>query len=270
MSSPGLARLLLGQPERGDVRRAERRARDVGVLERVRLHAGRVLDGDDALVGGLVGERGAAHDVADRVDVLLRRALAAVDVDQPAVVELDAGRVEAERLDVRAAAGGDHEPVGLALLVAVGERHRASRRSGRSRPACRCGSRCSASRARGRRPWRCRRPRSAARGRAPRTAAPSCPCGRRRRRSRRPTRRRRSPPASAGSSSSAHASSVPITRPPKLVPGTGLGIEPVAITTVLACELLVADLDVAVRRSASRRPRSRRSCSSSSGRRRRP
>ena len=37
-----------------------------------------------------------------------------------------------------------------------------------------------------------------------------------------------------GSSSSAHASSVPITRPPKLVPGTGLGIEPVAITTFLA------------------------------------
>ena len=26
-----------------------------------------------------------------------------------------------------------------------------------------------------------------------------------------------------------------MTRPPKLVPGTGLGIEPVAITTVLAC-----------------------------------
>ena len=37
-----------------------------------------------------------------------------------------------------------------------------------------------------------------------------------------------------GSSSSAHASSVPITRPPKVVPGTGLGTEPVASTTVLA------------------------------------
>ena len=37
-----------------------------------------------------------------------------------------------------------------------------------------------------------------------------------------------------GSSSSAHASSVPITRPPKLVPGTGLGTEPVARITVFA------------------------------------
>jgi hypothetical protein len=33
---------------------------------------------------------------------------------------------------------------------------------------------------------------------------------------------------------SAHASSVPITRPPNCVPGIGLGIEPVASTTVLA------------------------------------
>ena len=32
----GVARLLLGQPERADVRRAERRARDVDVDERVR------------------------------------------------------------------------------------------------------------------------------------------------------------------------------------------------------------------------------------------
>src|SRR3954468_19539759 len=40
----GLARLLLGQPEGGDVGRAERGARDVDVLDRVRLQAGRVLD----------------------------------------------------------------------------------------------------------------------------------------------------------------------------------------------------------------------------------
>ena len=32
-----------------------------------------------------------------------------------------------------------------------------------------------------------------------------------------------------GSSSKAHASSVPITRPPNCVPGTGLGTEPVAM-----------------------------------------
>src|SRR3954464_6808907 len=45
-----LAGLLLGEAERGDVRRAERRARDVDVLDRVGLHPGRVLDRDHALV----------------------------------------------------------------------------------------------------------------------------------------------------------------------------------------------------------------------------
>ena len=108
-----LARLLLGEPERADVGRAERRARDVDVLDRVRLQPGRVLDGDDALVGGLVGERRAVDEVADRVDALGRRAQRAVDLDQPAVVELDAGLVEPEALDVGPAAGGDHEPVDL-------------------------------------------------------------------------------------------------------------------------------------------------------------
>src|SRR5829696_7736065 len=93
---PLLARLLLGQPERADVGRAERRARDVWVLDRVRLQAGRVLDGDDALVGGLVGERRALDEVADRVDALCRGAQGTVDLDQAAVVELDAGPVEPE------------------------------------------------------------------------------------------------------------------------------------------------------------------------------
>ena len=36
-----------------------------------------------------------------------------------------------------------------------------------------------------------------------------------------------------GSDSSAHASSVPITRPPNCVPGTGLATEPVASTIAL-------------------------------------
>src|SRR4051812_16033554 len=103
-----LPRLLLGEPERADVGRAERRPRDVDVLDRVGLHPRGVLDGDDALVGGLVGERGAAHEVADRVHALYAGAERAVDVDQAAVVELDAGLLEAEALDVGAAAGGDH------------------------------------------------------------------------------------------------------------------------------------------------------------------
>src|SRR3954466_8247356 len=116
---PLLLRLLLGEAERADVGRAERGARDGDVLDRVRLHPGGVLDGDDALVGRLVGERGAAYEVADRIDALDVRAERAVDVDHAAVVELDARLLEPEALDVGAAAGGDHEPVDLSGLVAV-------------------------------------------------------------------------------------------------------------------------------------------------------
>ena len=85
-----LARLRLGQPERSDVGRAERRARDVDVGDRVGLQPGGVLGGDDALVGGLVGERRAGDEVADRVDAGARGAQRAVDPDQAALVELDA------------------------------------------------------------------------------------------------------------------------------------------------------------------------------------
>ena len=77
-----LAGLRLGQAEARDVRQAEGRARDVDVHERMRLEAGGGLDGDDALVGGLVGERRAGREVADRVDALARGALRAVDGDQ--------------------------------------------------------------------------------------------------------------------------------------------------------------------------------------------
>jgi hypothetical protein len=58
----------------------------------MRLHADRVLDCDDRLVGGLVGERGPVHEIADRPDPGARGALRAVDHDQPEVVEVDAGR----------------------------------------------------------------------------------------------------------------------------------------------------------------------------------
>ena len=122
----GLLGLRLGQPERGDVRRAERRARDVDVDERVRRVPDRVLGGDDALVGRLVGERGAGDEVADRVDVRRRYVRSAPSTAMsPRSSSLTPGGVEPERLDVGAAARGDHEPVDLGRLVAVGERHAA-------------------------------------------------------------------------------------------------------------------------------------------------
>ena len=102
-------------------------------------HAGGVLDRDHALIGRLVGERRAGHEVADRVDALGARAHRAVDLDQAALAELHARGVEPERLDVGAAPGGDHEPVGLARLIPIGELHPRSLVAP-SPPACWCGS----------------------------------------------------------------------------------------------------------------------------------
>ena len=77
---------------------------------------GGVLDRDDPLVRGLVRERRAVDEVADRVHALLADVrMRAVDRDQAVVVELDARVVEAEPLDVGPAAGGDHEVVDLGL-----------------------------------------------------------------------------------------------------------------------------------------------------------
>ena len=73
--------------------------------QRVGRHAGGVLRSDDPLVGRLVGECRAGDEVADRVDALARRALRAVDGDQPAIVERDPGSIESERRDIGPAPG---------------------------------------------------------------------------------------------------------------------------------------------------------------------
>src|SRR3954466_13302761 len=99
----GLARLLLGQPERRDVGVAEGRARDVDVLDRVRLETGGVLDSDDPLVGGLVGQSRAADEVADGPHAVGARAQRAVHLDEPVLTRLDARLIEPEPLDVGAA-----------------------------------------------------------------------------------------------------------------------------------------------------------------------
>ena len=64
-------------------------------------------------------ERGTVDEVADRVDALDARAHRAVDLDQPALLELDAGLFEAQRADVGRATGGDHEPLDLAGVLAA-------------------------------------------------------------------------------------------------------------------------------------------------------
>ena len=62
---------------------------------------------------------GPCDEVADGVDALDVGAHRPVDLDQAVLGELDARRVQAQGLDVGAAAGGDDQPVHLARLVAV-------------------------------------------------------------------------------------------------------------------------------------------------------
>ena len=145
----------------------------------------------------------------------VRRAQRAVDVDEAVVVELDARLVEPEALDVGRAAGGDHEPVDLARLAAVLEGARSvvgrldvldERRRvdldallleaalGELGDVGVLGRQDAVE--------------------APRRAGPRRRGARTRWRSRCPTRRRRRRPSWRAARSSAHASSVPMTRPP--------------------------------------------------------
>ena len=66
---PGLLRRRLGQPDARDLGMAEGGAGDQVLVDRVGLLAGGVLDRDDTLLGGLVGERLGVDQVADRVDL---------------------------------------------------------------------------------------------------------------------------------------------------------------------------------------------------------
>ena len=221
----GLLGLLLGQPERGDVRRAERRARDVDVDERVRRVPGGVLGGDDALVGGLVRERGAGDEVADRVDV--RRA----DVRSAPSTSMSprSSSLTPAASSPRPSTSGPR-PAAMTsqstspLLAAVGERHRrcrplstfstsvfvwifmpcffSPRSTSLEMSASSVGSDA------------VERLEEVDLGAEPRVG---------RRRSRRPTRRRRRRRSSRAARSSAQASSVPMTRPPNCVPGIGFG-----------------------------------------------
>ena len=113
-----LARSLLGQPEAGDLRHAEGRCGNRRVVERMRVLAGGRLHRDHALLGSLVRQRRAGDDVADRVDAVAARLLVAVDLDQTALVSVDAERREVESLGVGRAAGGDAHVVEPLLTLA--------------------------------------------------------------------------------------------------------------------------------------------------------
>src|SRR3954453_21507124 len=91
--------LRLGEPERGHLGAAEGDARDEVPILGHRVLAGHVLDGDNALVPGLVGEPEATYHVAGRVHAVLGRPPVLVDLDDAALAHLDVGNVQIEVLD---------------------------------------------------------------------------------------------------------------------------------------------------------------------------
>jgi hypothetical protein len=80
----------------------------------MRVLSGRILGGDDPLVGGDVSQRLRLDDVADRPDPGRLGAHETVDLDEPAV-ELDAQRLEPEILGERPPSDRDEEHLGFEL-----------------------------------------------------------------------------------------------------------------------------------------------------------
>ncbi len=75
--------------------------------------AGENLGAGDALVLGLVGEHRTGDHVADGVDALHAGGEMRIDLHAAAIVERDAGFLEAEALGVGHAADADHDHVGF-------------------------------------------------------------------------------------------------------------------------------------------------------------
>src|SRR5215207_11370289 len=105
--------LRLVEPERGYFRTAEGDARDEVAVLGHRVLAGHVLDGDDALVSGLVGEPETPDYVPRRVHAVLGRPPVPIHLDDAALIDLDAGRVEVEVLDNGLPSDCDEQRLGL-------------------------------------------------------------------------------------------------------------------------------------------------------------
>eukprot|EP01136_Pigoraptor_vietnamica_P011514 Opistho-1_new@50444 len=125
--APLVLGLLLGETERRDLRRAERRTRHHAVVaQRLGLRAADRLGSDDALSLGHVGELQLGGHVADGVDALDIGAHVVVDVDGAALGQLHSGVLEAEALDVRGESDRHEHLAGfdralLPVLAGVGD-----------------------------------------------------------------------------------------------------------------------------------------------------
>src|ERR1051326_2450036 len=111
-----LLRLLLRQPHRRHLGVRVRAVRHVVVIERTHFEALHVLDREDALGRGDVGERGGRDDVADRVDPRLARAHVLIDLHE-AALDLDLRLLQAAVLRHGAAAGRGEDELRLDRLL---------------------------------------------------------------------------------------------------------------------------------------------------------
>src|SRR5919112_5259183 len=114
---PDLVTLLLGlrfgEPERRHLGPTEGYARDEVPVLGHRVLACHVLDGDDALVPGLVGEPETPDYISCRVHAVLGRPPVPVHLDDAALIDLDAGRFEVEVLDNGLPSDGHEQRLGL-------------------------------------------------------------------------------------------------------------------------------------------------------------
>src|ERR687894_149943 len=114
--------LLASEAEGGDLRATEGDARDHVLVQRQRVLASNVLDGDDALVPGRVREPVAADHVARSVDTVLGGPVELVHLDLAAIVHFDVRNVQVEILYRGLPADGDQDLLslqGLAIIAAT-------------------------------------------------------------------------------------------------------------------------------------------------------
>src|SRR5918994_804515 len=117
--------LGFGEPERGHLGAAEGDARDEVTILGQGVLARHMLDGDDALVPGLVGEPEAPDHVTGRVHAVFGGTSVLVYLDDAAVAHLHVGHVQVEVLDHGLASDGDEECLrlqGLSPISLAGRR----------------------------------------------------------------------------------------------------------------------------------------------------
>ena len=118
-----LLALVFGQPNARDLGVTVGHARDVVILDRMRLLAGQQLGDDHTFTTALVRQHGRTGDVANRVIAGGRRLQILVDLDEAAVGHLDAALFEPDVLGIHGAARGHQHGGGHDLFLLAARFH---------------------------------------------------------------------------------------------------------------------------------------------------